>query len=152
MKNLKKTIILALIATLCSVAPAAPKANAVLLVSAATLYGGLDNFSPRYFGSDLWADGAILCVLLLPVCLLDEKSGSQTMTSADLAANGYSSEQIKEIDQDQAKLQAALKAQKLSIKLEAHDTAITVKEKLEPLVPEISDTYVSFLVDTQLSN
>jgi hypothetical protein len=120
---------------------AAPKANAFLLfVDASGGYWSLNQ------------EGVLGCIIFLPFCLLDEKAGPQTMTSADLAANGYSAEQIKAISQDQATLMNALASKNEGIKIDQNDTASNVKTELAKIAPGLSDTYVQFLIDNRATN
>jgi hypothetical protein len=96
--------------------------------------------------------GAVWCWVLLPFCLLDEKSGPETFTATDLASNGYSPSDIESITLDQSALLGALKAKNLTLKMGGNETVSSVKAELQTLVPNISDAYAEFLIDNMASN
>lgn len=91
---------------------------------------------------------ALICVIFLPFCLLDQKvPGAAGTTAADLAANGYTSAQIQTILADQSALTSRLSAQRLQLKVGPTDTRESLLSQIRSVYPRVSDTYLEFAAD-----
>jgi hypothetical protein len=120
-------------------------ANAVVMATS-----GKMKSSSEFVGS------SVLCVLVASlvfpvglVCVLDEKSdGFSDAAAADLAANGYSQEQIQTIQQDQAALVGALKQNKAQLQISQNDTAESISSEIQGLVPGVSQIYVDYMTSS----
>lgn len=88
---------------------------------------------------------AVGCVLLLPLCLLDQKStSSAAVTTADLAANGYSADEIKQIQKDQSILLQNLKLDHAKLIIRDTDTKASIEQDIRSMNPTVSQTYLDF--------
>jgi hypothetical protein len=113
------------------------EAHAVLLVELAA--GG-----PAYIN----LPEIVLCVFLLPICLLDQKATPATAYSQqDLIDNGYSPSQIKVIEQDQVRIMTALQARGQRMVVEKTDNRASLAQGLRRIDPTVSDEYVGFVAD-----
>lgn len=145
-KNMMKVsaLALALMATSTFVAPS--RANAYLLVMGAS--GETPANGPWAKGNDTTAlqsaSLVLLCIVTLPFCLLDEKSNGQSVSASDLAANGYSAEQIGLIQHDQSALTAKLQASSTKLLINADDTKASISSQIQSVYPAVSQTYLDF--------
>jgi hypothetical protein len=90
----------------------------------------------------------ILCVIALPICLLDEKSTPPTAYSQqDLIDNGYAPAQVNAITSDQNTIMANLQSRHLSMVIEKTDTYNTVATTLRGIDPAVSSDYIDFVAD-----
>lgn len=127
-----------------SCAVTAPKANAYMLVNSA--YGGYAEGVMSEIGSSPLT--TILCVLLLPVCLLDEVApeGMPSFTEEDLLNNGYTLAEIGALKQGQAKLSQWLRDNDLKLvregSMDPRELAQTLG-RIEGMTPE----YVQFVLE-----
>jgi hypothetical protein len=90
----------------------------------------------------------VLCIIALPICLLDEKSTPPTAYSAqDLIDNGYASAQVSAITNDQNTIMANLQSRNLSMEIEKTDNYNTVATTLRGIDPTVSTDYINFVAD-----
>lgn len=138
--NFKKTISFVALVLSLSVGVQAfqpREAKALLLVEAAT--GG-----PVFIN----VPTVLLCVFLLPICLLDQKAPPSTAYSKqDLLDNGYSKDQVSTIERDQTVIMSALHDRHQSMVVEKTDTRATLAGALREIDPSVSDEYVDFVAD-----
>ncbi len=94
------------------------------------------------------ASQTFLCLILLPFCILDAKAPQiNGVTEQELAANGYSKEEIVQIQRDQQALSAILRQKKATLKIAPQDTRASVEQDLRSLHPNISDVYVEYFTE-----
>jgi hypothetical protein len=90
----------------------------------------------------------VLCIIALPICLLDEKSAPPTAYSAqDLIDNGYQPAQVNTIEADQSTIMSNLQSRNLSMEIEPTDTYNTVATTLRSIDPTVSNDYIDFVAD-----
>jgi hypothetical protein len=115
----------------------AREANALLLVEANS--GGF---------VDISVTELVLCVIALPICLLDQKATPSTAyTSQDLRDNGYSNDQIARIEHDQTVVMTTLQARHRQMVIEPSDTRESLARGLRALDPRVSSDYIDFVAD-----
>jgi hypothetical protein len=91
----------------------------------------------------------VLCVVALPICLLDEKSTPPTAFSAqDLIDNGYAPSQVSAIMNDQNTIMSNLQSRNLTMEIEKTDNYNTVATTLRTIDPTVSTDYIDFVADT----
>lgn len=134
---MKKTFFALLLAAIVGtqvVAP--PKANAWLV---ATLQQFDDMTGPEW----------VLCIVIFPLCVLDEKQNSSHSTSVkDLQANGYSASEINQIVSDQTAVVQALASSKLALQVRSSDTAASISNDIRSVYPAASETYINFVTSS----
>jgi len=146
LKNVLKisALALSLVATSTFVAPS--RAHAFLIVEGAA--GETPANGPWGPGNNTTAlqsaSLVLLCVITLPICLLDEKSNGQSVSATDLAANGYTAQQIGVIQQDQSQLTARLQAKNMKLAINTDDTKETISNEIRSVYPNASQTYLDF--------
>lgn len=135
-----KTFIVGTLCAIFAMGSAAPPARAWLLLTDGESVTG---FPPGFIG-----DG-ILCIITLPFCLLDKKDGGKkTATASDLAANGYTPEQIQVILSDQNKIAAQMKVNGLALMISPNETKKTLSAELRSVDPGVSQSYLDFAAQT----
>jgi hypothetical protein len=91
----------------------------------------------------------VLCVIALPICLLDEKSTPPTAySSQDLLDNGYTPAQVTAIETDQTEVMSELQARDLSMEIEKSDDYSSIATTLRGIDPKVSKDYIDFVADT----
>lgn len=90
------------------------------------------------------------CVILLPLCLLDEKTNAKStaISSADLLANGYSAEDIQQIQSDQAVLLENMKTAHVKLVIKKTDTRESIQSDIHTLYPGASAVYMDFFTNS----
>jgi hypothetical protein len=94
--------------------------------------------------------GVLLAIILLPVVVLDEKSpsaGTPSVTTQDLLNNGYTADQVANIQKDQATMVTQLQAQGLKMVVEPNSTFSQIQTALQQKFPGVSNDYVQFVAD-----
>jgi hypothetical protein len=136
------TVALALALTLGLQAFQPREAKAVLLVEAAS--GGYIDFN---------VPEIVLCVVALPICLLDQKAAPASAYSRqDLLDNGYSADQVALIEHDQTVVMTALQAKHEQMVVQRNDTRMTLARALRGIDPHVSEEYIGFVADTNHLN
>ncbi|NBV42669.1 hypothetical protein EBR96_07880 [bacterium] len=124
----------------------APKPAHALIVGQVAFGGSGFRFES---GSD-----AIMCVFILPICLLDQKISEGTakqMTIEDLTENGYRLEDAKTILADQAKLSKILFQEKKVIVIKKDETRSVIAQQIREVFSKASEgdspseSYIDFL-------
>ncbi|MFL5783281.1 MAG: hypothetical protein ACJ76H_01645 [Bacteriovoracaceae bacterium] len=145
MKKMLMNFVLGL--ALISSAAYTPKAHAYLLIEGAS--GSTPADGPWHDGIIVAASYTVLCLIVLPLCLLDEEGNGQYATTAShLAANGYSQEEINQIIADQASTVVGLKSHRASLKIMSFDTRESIAKDLRTVNPSVSDTYINFISES----
>ena len=145
MKKMLMNFVLGL--ALISGATYTPKAHAYLLIEGASGMTPADG--PWHDGIIVAASYTVLCLIVLPLCLLDEEgNGQYATTAAHLAANGYSSEEINQIIADQASTVVGLKAKHAQLKIMSFDTRESIAKDLRKVNPSVSETYINFIAES----
>lgn len=145
MKKIFFNLVLGL--SLISSAAYTPKAHAYLLLEGAS--GSRPSDGPWSDGIIVAASYVTLCVIILPLCLLDQETdGNVSTSSAHLAANGYSQDEIAQIIADQAATVEALNANKAILKIMPFDNRVTIANDLRQINPSVSETYIDFVVES----
>ena len=135
-KSILSLTVLALFFSMAQVV-APSRADAVIIIQAA---------SGRVLRPNL--PEIVLCVILLPLCLLDEKATpSKVYTAQDLLDNGYTESAVAVIIQDQNQMMSELMSKGQTFVFEANDTPMTVESSLRAMDPEVSNDYINFVVD-----
>ena len=142
---MKKTFLAALVAF--TAAFTAPQKSEAVIIAAGR------SSEPGFFALD-FTDNALvnlaICVLVLPICTLDEKAPQGPMnSSAVLLANGYSPEEAQVIVRDQKYVFQALASKKLSLKMSKTDTVESLRKDLETVAPGVSNSYLNFLIQNR---
>ena len=142
---MKKTFLAALVAFIAAFT--APQKSEAVIIAA-----GISS-DPGFFTLD-FTDNALanlaICVLVLPICALDEKAPNGPMnSSAVLLANGYSPEEAQMIVRDQKYVFQSLASKKLSLKLTKNDTVESLRSELEVVAPGVSNSYLNFLIQNR---
>lgn len=115
------------------------KADALLLVAVGSGgTGGMDGA------------GMLLCLVLLPICILDKHQGDQNMTAKDLVDNGYTKDEIQQIMSDQQMISTSLKAKNLKIVVGSTDNSNTLERDIRKVYPGVSQTYLKFLAENNV--
>lgn len=144
-----KTLALTLALTASSIAMVPQSAKAYLLAAGAAGYTPADGpWGERYIrrttvlSSLSWVG---LCLVLLPFCLLDQESDAQaSVTTEELAANGYSSQEIALIQKDQKELVQKLAEQNIKLMIKKNDTKKIIEREIKSVYPNVSDLYLDF--------
>ena len=90
------------------------------------------------------------CILLLPLCLLDEHSlSTPSISPSDLRDNGYSDLEISKIFADQKILLEKLSGNGKRLGFENNETRQSIATGLKSVYPEISDDYLNFLSESR---
>ena len=92
----------------------------------------------------------VLCILLLPLCLLDEESQTQLVKDSDLEnyllENGFSVEEANTIRKDQDEFLRLLEENKVQLVVEPEDTAKSLEDQIRGIHPSVSKVYLEFIV------
>ncbi len=120
------------------------EAKAILIVEAPLLASG----------QEVWGPGAVLlCVLYLPLCLLDQHGApASSYSRQDLLDNGYSVSQVNQIERDQTAVMSDLRAKHQQLEIQSTDTRESLAKALRAIDPRVSDEYVDFVADTNHLN
>jgi hypothetical protein len=146
-KNVMLNLTLGLSILLGSSMVTAPKAHAYLIVEGAS--GQTPDNGPWHDGFWFAAANVAGCILILPLCILDEETdGKVSTTAAHLTANGYSKVEIAKIMADQQKTMKALTAQKAMIKVLPQDTRESIAHDILTVNPKASQTYLDFVSES----
>jgi hypothetical protein len=90
----------------------------------------------------------VLCVIALPICVLDDKSSPPTSYSQqDLLDNGYDMTQVNAIEADEASVLSNLQSRNLSMVIESSDTYSSIATALRAIDPAVSSDYIDFVAD-----
>lgn len=130
----KFAIALALVATMFS---AAPKAEAFGIVNIIAT-GRLDYVGMPRTQADMIL--TVACIALLPLCILDEQAGGNTVSAQYLLENGYSADQVAAIVEGQNALTSHLEKNGLQITREGNMS----KEELASFVLSVPGTNAEF--------
>lgn len=93
--------------------------------------------------------GAVACLIFLPFCLFDQKSGPNSTSAQDLLDNGYTQAQVDNIVSDQNAVMTKLNDVGASVNLSKSDTVESIKRGLASVNLSVSDDYAQFLLDSQ---
>lgn len=88
------------------------------------------------------------CIVLMPLCLLDEKGGVNQEGAMDpsfLAESGYNNSEVDQIVTDQRKVQEALSRIHAKLLILKSDTIETIRSGIKEIIPDVSEVYVQFL-------
>src|SRR3989338_7641948 len=143
MKARKRFLSLLLLATLVLPQVAGLRsANAVLAFD-----GGLLGFDPYRVdplqGVALW----VVCVVILPICILDQQAEGNTITKQDLLDNGYTEEEAELYFANQTKVLEELVNSNQKIMISPKDTAQTIAHDLRTIYPEANQLYIDTFLD-----
>lgn len=83
----------------------------------------------------------ILCLVLLPFCLLNDKGQVSQVTEQDLVGNGYTSSEIANIKAGQERVIDYMTSHKLN-------SATQMEETVEVLRPSLNSDYLEFVGQT----
>lgn len=134
-RTVSKTILTLIMAFVVTNTATPPKAEALIII--AMTKGGID---PD-------AIVPILCVILLPFCILDEKADASTANSIskqDLLDNGYTLPQADQLIAEHQVLVKSALDKNVRLALENHDTQASVATQIRTLMPQASDLFVNF--------
>lgn len=101
----------------------------------------------NYNGPFLNTIYVVTCLYFLPFCLLDEKNSSSQMTVESLSAQGFSTEEIETIVQDQKLLTQRLFENNMLLEVRPTDTRESIRRDVLSIAPEISEIYLNFLLE-----
>ncbi len=85
--------------------------------------------------------GALFCVILLPFCILDEKAQVSQVSEQDLLNNGYTKEQIKNIEDGQTAVLTYMGTHNMKSADQYHQAVETLKNQL-------NSDYLEFVATT----
>lgn len=136
MNRLKKFFITGLAVAGISMAVYTPKADAYALISLIA-YG----YVPSVTGTDV--GDTVLCIAVLPFCLLEEKMDASAITERDLRDNGYNQEEIGKIRAGQKAFMSFLEENKLRVEKSGDMTAGQLAAIMRN-VPGMTAEYVDF--------
>lgn len=106
----------------------APKANAAMAL-----------------GAHFDGVGALVCLILLPICLLDEKvDGVNAATAQNLVDNGYTPAEAHQIVSENQALAQSLAARNLRMTIDKNDTPETISSQIRSVMPQASQLFVNF--------
>lgn len=91
----------------------------------------------------------LTCVYFLPLCLLDEKNSSVQLTTENLIAQGFSSEEVTTIMSDQKLLTKRLFDNNMKLEVRSTDTRESIRSEVLSIAPEVSDLYLNFLFEVK---
>ena len=95
------------------------------------------------------AFNVILCISVLPFCLLDEKApGGASVSVEDLKANLYSDQEIEQLQNEQSRIVDGLKKRTLQLKIESGETRTSLATAFREINPNVSHLYVDFVADS----
>lgn len=148
-KIVKRSIAAALAISCLSMSLFVPKANAVLIVSALSDpysdHGYGDGY-PHHYHHRYYGPAPLLvftCIVFLPICLLNEKSGDASITPQDLLDNGYEQVTIDQIQKGQDAWISYLSSQDLKVErggtMTNDQLAIMMKT-----IPGVTPEYIEF--------
>lgn len=145
MKNsLMKRLSTAVLSLAILSAVVAPKdANAYLVLGGAQTWKRNWNYNGPFINT-LYV---VTCLYFLPICLLDEKNTSSTMTTESLLAQGFSAEEIETIVNDQKLLSERLFNANALLEVRPEDTRESIRKDVLSIAPEVSDLYLNFLFE-----
>jgi hypothetical protein len=122
----------------------AKSASAMIIVEPITIIA----FDPGLTGPAQALGDAAVCILLLPFCILDEKSsGTAGMSKDDLLNNGYSASDADQIAAETRALTAALAAKNEKLTVAKTDTASSVASDIRSVMPSASPLFTQFYTD-----
>jgi hypothetical protein len=93
---------------------------------------------------------ALLCVITLPLCFLDRNSsqGTTSFNERELAANGFSREEIRQIIEDRAQIAQSLETRGVQIQPSRNpreNSFASLERVIQEVHPRASQAYLNFL-------
>jgi hypothetical protein len=96
--------------------------------------------------------GPMICLLLLPLCLLDQPvAGAATISGQDLVDNGYTPAEANQLMSETNLLAARLDQQGLRIYVSEKDSFQTISENIRSVMPEASPLFLEFYATKALA-
>jgi hypothetical protein len=87
----------------------------------------------------------ILCLVLLPLCLLDKEVEGLQVSEQTLRDNGYGDAEIEDIFQGQQMMFKAIKAKKINVEKRIMNKPKILSTELEKQIPGIPQSYIEFV-------
>lgn len=96
--------------------------------------------------------GPMICLLLLPLCLLDQPvAGAATISRQDLVDNGYTPAEATQIMDETNLLTSRLDSSGLRIYVSEKDSTESISENIRSVMPEASPLFLEFYATKALS-
>ena len=106
--------------------------------------GILDENNLNYMSQGQAAAQVFMCVLLLPLCILDKDTKGVGMTAQDLIDSGFSAEKAQSYVALTGELAAGLKASHQKLSVNAGDTALSLERDSRSVLPDAPSDFVDF--------
>jgi len=87
----------------------------------------------------------LLCLLILPICILDEEAPSLKLDADELRANGYTAQEIAHLESEQNRVTQALRTQNRGLVIAPSDTSTSLRNDLQTIVPTVSVEYINYI-------
>ncbi len=99
--------------------------------------------------SEMTFSGGLLCLILLPICLLDEETNAPSVSSESLLEQGYSPREVTTIMTEQGKMSELLLQQQARLVVTETDSRESIRRDILSVMPTASDTYINFVLETK---
>lgn len=144
-KMISKMMVMTFAIALTSGAIMPKKAEAYILLGGKLIPNArnVGNNTAALFG----AVNIFLCVSFLPFCLVDGEASDSSVSSASLLEQGFSAQEIKQIQDDQMIMANNLEAMNGKLVVAEFDTRESIAQDIKTIHPEASEAYTQFMVE-----